>query len=120
MKYRFIDPFIQIISGILTTIASSALTSESWNMIYAMLAGGILGMFFMIILMIPLTALFGGFEIMIPLSMVTMACGMSGGMMGTLSNVTTTYAALIGAIIAFVVYGYVAIQDIKLKGLNHP
>jgi hypothetical protein len=117
MKYNLIDPYLQIFSGTLTAILAAAIIPESWNMFFGMISGGMMGMFFMIILMIPLTAIFGGFEVMIPLFLVTMTCGMVGGMMGSYGNISLYSVALTGAIIALIIYGYVAWSDHKLKGL---
>ncbi len=117
MKYNLIDPTVQIFSGMITAIASAAIIPNSWNMFSGMVSGGMMGMCFMIILMIPLTAIFGGFEVMIPLFLVTMTCGMAGGMMGTVGSISLYHVTLTGAIIASIIYGYVAWSDYKLKGL---
>lgn len=116
MKYYLTDPFVQILSGTVTAIASYAVVPNSWNMFLGMILGNIIGMFLMIVLMVPLTVLFGGFEIMIPLFLVTMSCGMVGGMLGTIEHISQYHVAFIGMFISLALYTYVAWSDHKLKG----
>ncbi len=116
MKYSLIDPLVQTVSGIITASVSAAIVQTSWNMFAGMILGEIFGMLFMLILMIPLTAIFGGFEIMIPLFLITMSCGMVGGMLGTFSQISIYQTAFIGAVISLLIYSYVAWSDHKLKG----
>jgi len=116
MKYKLADPTVQILSGTITAIVSATAVSSSWNMFLGMILGNFIGMFFMIILMIPLTVVFGGFEIMIPLFLVTMSCGMVGGMLGTVEQVSLNHVTLIGAFVSLVIFSYVSWSDHKLKG----
>lgn len=116
MKYKFIDPAVQTISGTITAVVTAAIVQNSWNMFLGMIFGDIVGMFFMIILMVPLTVIFGGFEVMIPLFLVTMSCGMVGGMLGTIEHISLDQVAFTGAIISLIIFAYVAWSDHKLKG----
>ncbi len=119
MKYEFTDPLIQTISGTITTSVAAAIVKTSWNMFIGMIVGEIIGMLFMIILMVPLTAIFGGFEIMIPLFLITMSCGMVGGMLGTFEHISLIQATFTGTAISLLIYLYVARSDKKLKGKIH-
>jgi fucose 4-O-acetylase-like acetyltransferase len=116
MKYKLADPTVQILSGTITAIVSASIVQNSWNMFLGMILGNFIGMFFMIILMIPLTIVFGGFEIMIPLFLVTMSCGMVGGMLGTVERISLNQVAFTGALVSLMIFAYVAWSDHKLRG----
>jgi hypothetical protein len=116
MKYKLIDPAVQTLTGTITAVVSASVVQNSWNMFLGMILGDIIGMFFMIILMLPLTAVFGGFEIMIPLFLVTMSCGMVGGMLGTVEHFSLNQVAFTGALVSLIIFAYVAWSDHKLRG----
>jgi hypothetical protein len=116
MKYQLVDPTVQILSGTITAVVSASVVQNSWNMFLGMILGDIIGMIFMIILMIPLTVIFGGFEIMIPLFLVTMSCGMVGGMLGTVEHISLNQVAITGALVSLMIFAYVAWSDQKLRG----
>ena len=116
MNYKLADPTVQILSGTITAIISASVVPNSWNMFLGMISGNFLGMFFMFILMVPLTIVFGGFEIMIPLFLVTMSCGMVGGMLGTVEHISLNHVAFAGALVSLMIFAYVAWSDHKLRG----
>ncbi len=116
MKYKFIDPTVQTLSGTITAVTSATIVPNSWNMFLGMILGDIIGMLFMIVLMIPLTVVFGGFEIMIPLFLVTMSCGMIGGMLGTAEHISLNQVAFTGALVSLIIFTYVAWSDHKFNG----
>jgi fucose 4-O-acetylase-like acetyltransferase len=116
MKYQLVDPTVQILSGTITAVISASVVQNSWNMFFGMILGNFIGMFFMIILMIPLTVVFGGFEIMIPLFLITMSCGMVGGMLGTVEGISLNQIAVTGALVSLIIFAYVAWSDHKLRG----
>jgi hypothetical protein len=117
MKYQLVDPTVQTLAGIITAVISASVVQSSWNMFLGMILGNFIGMFFMIILMVPLTIVFGGFEIMVPLFLVTMLCGMIGGMLGTIESISLNQVAVTGALVSLLIFVYVAWSDHKLRGL---
>jgi hypothetical protein len=116
MKYKLADPTVQFLSGTITAIVSASVVQNSWNMLLGMILGNFIGMLFMFILMVPLTVVFGGFEIMIPLFLVTMSCGMVGGMLGTVEHISLNQVAFTGALVSLTIFAYVAWSDHKFRG----
>ena len=114
MNYKIIDPLVQATSGALVTFAVQLLVPTFWNMMLAMLAGGVCGMILMMLTMIPLMAVLGSFEVMIPMALVNMTVGMLSGMVVTRTPAPAGSLILAGAVTGLIIYGLVWNSNRKL------
>jgi len=103
MNFKVIDLLIGAFSGILIAFAVCRIVPAHWNMLAGMIAGGIVGMSLKFALLILLAPFFGAFEVMIPLSLIAMVVGMSGGMAAAHGSVAHGWIVGAGGVTGFIV-----------------
>ena len=94
------DYFTCILSGAIVGVFSAWFFDPSWGMMSAMLVGMVLGM--IVGLIFPggmCLHYFGLFELMVPLMLTTMMVGMVVSMIASMNPVSSSFAALMGAVI---------------------
>ena len=107
MKFKISDPLVGFCAGgIIAFLVYQAVPSH-WNMFAGMILGGVMGMILKFVFMIGLIPFFGAFETMIPLSIIGMTVGMTGGMAAAYGDLplscTTAAGAMIGLLIAVMI-----------------
>ncbi|MBI5427994.1 MAG: hypothetical protein HZA02_06915 [Nitrospinae bacterium] len=114
MNFRVVDYSIGVFSGAVAGFAVSVTIPEHLNMIWGMILGNLVGMALSIVLSLLLMPFFGSFEVMVPLHLIGMFVGMTGGMAATIPGVPSPSLAIGGGIAGGVIAAIVRYSDRKL------
>lgn len=110
---RLFDYFGAMLYGAVASTFAGFLIPASWPMAAQMISGMTLGMVSAFPVLMLLTVLCGGFEIIMMAMLIGMTAGMGGGMAGEKSIIWfISYGAIIGACIQ----GALHIHDLKMHG----
>jgi hypothetical protein len=101
MNFKIIDLLIGTLSGAVIAFTVNQLIPGHWNVLLAMAVGGVFGVVLKFVLLMLLAPFFGAFEVMIPLSLISMTVGMLSGMATVHESVPGGCIAAGGGIIGF-------------------
>jgi hypothetical protein len=112
------DIATNILVGTLIGALAALIVGPGWNMIVAMLVLMFLGMLIAGILSLVIGILFGAMEVMVPVMLTGMVSGMVVGMWAAMAPLSTTSAALIGAVCGFVSIVGVWVVNNTVRGIT--
>lgn len=120
MNFKTIDYSIGILSGIFIAFMVKRIVPEHWSMIAGMILGHVCGMILHLVLGLLLLPFFGSFEVMVPLSVIGMLVGMTGGMAATHPEIPGSWIVAAGGMMGCAVTAFVRHSNKKLTGANQP